>query len=150
MRMNLSVDVLVVGGGPVGLLIAYQLVRAGCTVHIVDKDNKTNSNQYGRANAIYARTAELLDQLGLAEGLVQQCHIVRESYTYNEKGERVIPGRVWNFVENIDDTKYELIGWRFLDLNNGSDDIGLGSISESCFGSNISRDTSETVLQNLA
>ncbi|KAK4937754.1 hypothetical protein LTR10_021699 [Elasticomyces elasticus] len=108
MTLESSVDVLVIGAGPVGLLIAYQVLRAGCSVHIIDKDDKYQSAQYGRANAIYARSAELLDQLGLADDIVQQSHFVRESYTYNDKGERVIPGRVWNFVENVADTKCAL------------------------------------------
>jgi phenol 2-monooxygenase len=109
------VDVLVVGGGPVGLLVAYQLARSGLSVHVVDKDDKKSKLQsqgqgqgqgqhYGRANAIYSRSAELLDQLGLADDILQQCHVCREAYTYDERGERVVPGRVWNFIENIDDT----------------------------------------------
>lgn len=101
-----SADVLVVGGGPVGLLIAYQLARAGCSVHVIDKDNKLSDKNSGRANAIYSRTAEFLDQLGLVDELVQQSYLVRESYTYDAKGERVIPGRIWNFVENIDNSVY--------------------------------------------
>ena len=103
---SFSVDVLVVGGGPVGILIAFQLARAGCSVHIIDKDKKSSTKESGRANAIYSRSAEFLDQLGLVDELLQQCHIVRESYTYDSNGKRVIPGRVWNFVENIDNSVY--------------------------------------------
>ncbi|KAI1624554.1 2,4-dichlorophenol 6-monooxygenase [Exophiala viscosa] len=107
MTLESSVDVLVIGAGPVGLLIAYQVLRAGCSVYVIDKDDKYAGAQYGRANAIYARSAELLDQLGLADDIVQQSHFVREAYTYDDKGERVIPGRVWNFVENVADTKFD-------------------------------------------
>jgi phenol 2-monooxygenase len=108
-----SVDVLIVGGGPVGLLTAYQLARSSISVHIVDKDPKLSMEHYGRANALYSRSAELLDQLGLADELIQQCHVCRESYTYDENGMRVMPGRVWNFIENIDDTRYV---WCYLSL----------------------------------
>ncbi|RFU35572.1 hypothetical protein B7463_g831, partial [Scytalidium lignicola] len=100
-------DVLIVGGGPVGLLTAYQLARLGVSVHIVDKEPKLSLGNYGRANAIYPRSTELLDQLSLADNLIQQCHICRDSYTYDENGKRVVPGRVWNFVENIDDTWFD-------------------------------------------
>lgn len=105
MSRSLSVDVLIVGGGPVGLLTAYQLAQAGCSVHIVDKESKFTITQYGRANALYSRSAEFLDQLGLVDDIMQQCYIVRQSYTYGENGERIVPGRVWNFVENIEDTR---------------------------------------------
>lgn len=76
-------------------------------MQIVDRDSKlSGTGTTGRANALYSRAAEMLDQLGLAERILQQCHIVRESYTYNDKRERVVPGRVWNFVENIEDSLY--------------------------------------------
>ncbi|KGO37803.1 Monooxygenase, FAD-binding [Penicillium expansum] len=107
MSRSLSVDVLIVGGGPVGLLTAYQLAQAGCSVHIVDKESKFTITQYGRANALYSRSAEFLDQLGLVDDIMQQCYIVRQSYTYGENGERIVPGRVWNFVENIEDTRFD-------------------------------------------
>jgi 2-polyprenyl-6-methoxyphenol hydroxylase and related FAD-dependent oxidoreductases len=51
MNRSLSVDVLVVGGGPTGLLTAYQLAQAGCSIHIVD-ESKFTITLYGRANAL--------------------------------------------------------------------------------------------------
>ncbi|KAL3444615.1 FAD binding domain-containing protein [Aspergillus insuetus] len=101
-----TVDALIIGAGPVGLLTAYQLALTGCTVCIIDKDDKFHSSDSGRANVLYARSAELLDQLGLLDDLLQQCHVCRESYTYDAQGTRVIPGRVWNFVENVEDTRF--------------------------------------------
>ncbi|KAJ0426794.1 FAD binding domain-containing protein [Aspergillus carlsbadensis] len=100
------IDALIIGAGPVGLLTAYQLAQTGCTVCIIDKDDKSHSTDSGRANVLYARSAELLDQLGLAEDILQQCFVCRESYTYDAQGKRVIPGRVWNFVENVEDTRF--------------------------------------------
>ncbi|KAJ5597585.1 Monooxygenase FAD-binding [Penicillium hordei] len=38
---------------------------------------------------------------------MQQCYIVRQSYTYGENGDRINPGRVWDFVENIEDTSFD-------------------------------------------
>ncbi|RFU28759.1 hypothetical protein B7463_g7580, partial [Scytalidium lignicola] len=104
--MDIKTDVLVVGGGPVGIIIAYQLARTGISVHLIDKDPKDGQTTIGRANVIYPRPAELLDQLGLAEELVQVANLCRESYTYKD-GKPVIPGRIWNFVENIDDTFFD-------------------------------------------
>ncbi|KAL3459562.1 FAD binding domain-containing protein [Aspergillus heterothallicus] len=113
------IDVLIIGAGPVGLLTAYQLALSGCSVCIIDKDASkssttssypTSSSQSstfstGRANVLYPRSAELLDQLHLLHDLLQQCHVCRESYTYDAQGDRVIPGRVWNFVEGVEDSR---------------------------------------------
>ncbi|KAL4864753.1 hypothetical protein BDV12DRAFT_200832 [Aspergillus spectabilis] len=85
-----QVSALIIGGGPVDLLIAYQLARSGCSVHIIDKENKLPNQDSGRANALYSRSAEILDQLGLVDDLLQECHVCRESYTYDSEGERVI------------------------------------------------------------
>ncbi|KAL2812921.1 FAD binding domain-containing protein [Aspergillus cavernicola] len=87
---NKKVSALIIGGGPVGLLMAYQLARSGCS-----------------SECIYSRSSELLDQLGLVDDLLQECHVCRESYTYDSEGERVVPGRVWNFVENIEGTRFD-------------------------------------------
>lgn len=48
---------------------------------------------------------EMLDQIGLASEIVQQCFSVRTSAAYNTKGEEVF-GRGWSFLEGIEDTKW--------------------------------------------
>lgn len=48
----------------------------------------------------------MLDQLGLAEELAQQCFACRSSVTYDKDGHRV-HGRGWSFMENIKDTQWD-------------------------------------------
>ncbi|KAM0749233.1 hypothetical protein T439DRAFT_326968 [Meredithblackwellia eburnea MCA 4105] len=63
-------DVLIVGGGPVGSLIGYQLLRNGCKPFIIDQDDKKNAPIYGRACTLWPRALELFDQLGLGDDLL--------------------------------------------------------------------------------
>lgn len=95
------VDVLVVGAGPVGLITAYQLARfGGVSVAIIEKHEKKMQEAYGRAITLYPRSSEMLDQLGLADELAQQCFACRETAAYNAKGEEV-HGRGWSFMEGM-------------------------------------------------
>jgi phenol 2-monooxygenase len=105
----LTVDVLIVGGGPVGLSLAYQLKRfnPSTTLHIVEKHPKPTQQAFGRAVTFWPRTMELLDQIGIAEEICQMCCSVRSSAAYDSKGREVF-GRGWSFVEGIEDTR-----WRF-------------------------------------
>ena len=61
-------DVLVVGAGPTGLMLAGDLARAGlgCTV----LERRAEESNLTRAFAVHARTLELLDARGLADDLV--------------------------------------------------------------------------------
>ncbi|KAH7024852.1 FAD binding domain-containing protein [Microdochium trichocladiopsis] len=99
-------DVVIVGGGPVGLLMAYQLRRFGVSVCVLEQHEKESQDAYGRAIALFPRTTEQLDQLDLIEPMLQLGFACRTSVTYKD-GERVIPGRVWTFMENIKDTTYD-------------------------------------------
>ncbi|KAL4909177.1 hypothetical protein BDW74DRAFT_174387 [Aspergillus multicolor] len=99
-------DVVIVGGGPVGLLLAYQLKRFGVSVCVLEQHKKETQDAYGRAIALFPRTSELLDQLEIIEPMLQLGFACRNSVTYKD-GERVIPGRVWTFMENIKDTAYD-------------------------------------------
>lgn len=81
-------DVAIVGGGPVGLLMAYQLKRFGVTVCVFEKHEKETQDAYGRAIALFPRTTEQLDQLDLIEPMLQQGFACRTSVTYKD-GERV-------------------------------------------------------------
>ncbi|WP_078843900.1 FAD-dependent oxidoreductase [Streptomyces albus] len=62
-------DVLVVGAGPTGLLLAGDLAAAGLTVTVLEKRPPGTSN-LTRAFAVHARTLEQLDARGLADELV--------------------------------------------------------------------------------
>ncbi|MFG2723071.1 FAD-dependent monooxygenase [Streptomyces sp. NPDC048416] len=66
----LTSDVLVVGSGPTGLLLAGDLAAAGLRVTVVERRAHGISNMT-RAFGVHARTLELLDARGLAEELVK-------------------------------------------------------------------------------
>ncbi|KAI7881169.1 hypothetical protein K492DRAFT_177357 [Lichtheimia hyalospora FSU 10163] len=62
------VDIVIVGGGPVGLLAANLAVKYGLSVRIVDIEFEPQ--HWGRGDWIHGRTLELLDHSGLATDLL--------------------------------------------------------------------------------
>jgi 2-polyprenyl-6-methoxyphenol hydroxylase-like FAD-dependent oxidoreductase len=61
-------DVLVVGAGPTGLMLACELALGGATVRLLEE--RTDVPNITRAFAVHARTLELLDARGLADELL--------------------------------------------------------------------------------
>ncbi|WP_374403932.1 FAD-dependent oxidoreductase [Streptomyces sp. 35G-GA-8] len=70
-------DVIVVGAGPTGLLLAGDLAAAGHSVTLVERRSEAVGN-LTRALAVHARTMEQLDARGLADELVARGYRVRE------------------------------------------------------------------------
>lgn len=64
-----TADVVVIGAGPTGLLLAGDLAAAGLHVILLERRARTAAN-LTRAFAVHARTLELLDARGLADELV--------------------------------------------------------------------------------
>jgi 2-polyprenyl-6-methoxyphenol hydroxylase-like FAD-dependent oxidoreductase len=64
----IATDVLIVGAGPTGLVLALWLTRLGVRVRIIDKTAEPGTSS--RALAIHARTLELYSQIGLAQEVV--------------------------------------------------------------------------------
>jgi 2-polyprenyl-6-methoxyphenol hydroxylase-like FAD-dependent oxidoreductase len=60
----MDTDVLIVGGGPTGLMLANQLARRGVRVMIVDRNS--GPAQQTRAMAVHARSLEIYQKLGIA------------------------------------------------------------------------------------
>jgi 2-polyprenyl-6-methoxyphenol hydroxylase-like FAD-dependent oxidoreductase len=67
-------DVLIVGSGPTGLVLALWLTAFGVRVRIIDK--ATQPGTTSRALAVQARTLELYRQLGLADQVLARGHKV--------------------------------------------------------------------------
>ena len=65
-----NTDVLIVGAGPTGLILALWLTRLGVRVRIVDKTAEPGTTS--RALAVQARTLELYSQIGLADAVVER------------------------------------------------------------------------------
>jgi 2-polyprenyl-6-methoxyphenol hydroxylase-like FAD-dependent oxidoreductase len=66
--MNVDVDVVVVGAGPTGLLLAGDLARAGVSCAVLER--RDGDSNLTRAFAVHARTLEQLDARGVADELV--------------------------------------------------------------------------------
>jgi 2-polyprenyl-6-methoxyphenol hydroxylase-like FAD-dependent oxidoreductase len=67
-------DVLIIGAGPTGLVLALWLTKLGVKVRIVDKTAEPGITS--RALAVQARTLELYRQLDLTEAVVARGHEV--------------------------------------------------------------------------
>ncbi|MDX2203635.1 MAG: FAD-dependent monooxygenase [Hyphomicrobiaceae bacterium] len=65
MRNKPDNDVLIVGAGPTGLVLAIVLARGGVRPRVIDK--RAAASPYSRAIIVHARTLELYAALGLAE-----------------------------------------------------------------------------------
>ena len=95
---EVEVDVFVVGAGPIGTNLAYQLRRLSSpplvdpattpqiSVHIIEALPKPAQEAFGRAVTFWPRSVELLSQMGLRTDLMQQCFAVRSSAAYDAKG----------------------------------------------------------------
>ena len=70
----ISTDVLIIGAGPTGLVLALWLTKLGVNVRVLDKTVEPGTTS--RALAVQARTLELYRQLNLADAVVERGHKV--------------------------------------------------------------------------
>jgi 2-polyprenyl-6-methoxyphenol hydroxylase-like FAD-dependent oxidoreductase len=80
-------DVLIVGAGPTGLMLAGDLAAAGVRVKVLER--RVEESNLTRAFAVHARMLELLDMRGLADTLVSQGLQVPEVRVHFRRGEAV-------------------------------------------------------------
>ena len=73
-------QVLVIGAGPTGLVLAAQLLARGIDTRIIDKGD--GPARESRAVSVHARTLELLDTMGLADAFIEYGHRGRRFRMY--------------------------------------------------------------------
>jgi 2-polyprenyl-6-methoxyphenol hydroxylase-like FAD-dependent oxidoreductase len=68
--VNTEIDILAIGAGPTGLVLALWLAHLGVRVRIIDKTAEVGTTS--RALAVQARTLELYSQIGLADAVMER------------------------------------------------------------------------------
>lgn len=68
MPMKTATDVLIAGGGPVGLLLAMELSRDGVDVLLIDRLKKRSF--FCKALGVTPRTLEIFDDIGIAQDAI--------------------------------------------------------------------------------
>lgn len=81
-----TVDVLIVGSGPAGLVLAAQLAKFPSIVTRV-VERRSGRLQLGQADGIACRTVEMFNAFGLAEKLVREAYWVNETAFWRPKAD---------------------------------------------------------------
>lgn len=106
--MEEHVDLVVVGGGPTGLLSALLARRLGLTVSIVDA--KSGPLDLGRADALNARTQQYFEVVGILEELLPQSLKCNTSSTFGEGEWKSRQNKWWVSLEHCLHKNFAMIG----------------------------------------
>jgi 2-polyprenyl-6-methoxyphenol hydroxylase-like FAD-dependent oxidoreductase len=85
--VTLDHDLVVVGGGPAGVMTGLLFARAGCTVTVLEKH--ADFFRDFRGDTVHPSTMEILNQLGLLKRFLQRSH------NRIDRAELRIAGRDW-------------------------------------------------------
>ncbi len=76
----MNTDVLIIGAGPTGLMMACQLTRFGIPFRIIDK--QADRSKESRAFAIQAKSMEIFQNLGIASEFIEKEIAIKEVSFY--------------------------------------------------------------------
>jgi 3-(3-hydroxy-phenyl)propionate hydroxylase len=98
-------QVLISGGGPVGLICAYALSRRGISVVVLDENSELQDDP--RAATTHPATLEVLDGLGVIDDVIEQ-GLVAEKFEFWDRptGEKIA---VFDHALLADDTKFPFV-----------------------------------------
>jgi len=81
--------VVIAGGGPGGALLAYLLARAGIAVTLCEA--RSDFEREYRGDSLHPYTLELLDELGLADDVLQIPHVAADAFRFHTPYGTVTP-----------------------------------------------------------
>ncbi|MBA3510827.1 FAD-dependent oxidoreductase [Sphingomonas sp.] len=108
-----SDDLVVVGGGPAGMMAGLLFARAGCNVRVLEKH--ADFFRDFRGDTVHPSTMEILDQLGMLGRFLERPH------NRLDRAEIMVAGRVWTIADLSHlDTPAPFVAmmpqWDFLDF----------------------------------
>jgi 2-polyprenyl-6-methoxyphenol hydroxylase-like FAD-dependent oxidoreductase len=93
-----STEVLIVGAGPTGLMMACQLAVHHVSFRIIDKN--TTSSQNSGALIVQARTLEIFEQLGIAAKAIKE-GIIADNIDIRYNGKKIAGTSIKNMGGNL-------------------------------------------------
>lgn len=105
-------DVLIVGTGPAGMLLAAQLAAfPGISTRIIDR--RPGPLQVGQADGVACRTVEMFDAFGLSEKLVREAYWVNETVFWRpspaDRSTIVRTGRVQDTADGLSEFPHLIV-----------------------------------------
>jgi 2-polyprenyl-6-methoxyphenol hydroxylase-like FAD-dependent oxidoreductase len=98
-------QVLIVGAGPTGLVLAIWLRKKGINIRIIDKSIGPGTTS--RALAVQARTLEFYHQLGISDELIEAGITVRE-FIMRRKGKEIARAKIGALGKDVSPFPYLL------------------------------------------
>ena len=155
--MNTQTDILIVGAGPTGLMLACQLARLGVDFLVIEKREGVTS--HSKAIGVHARTLEIYEQLDLAEKAIERGAVsgkvqllaggeVRGAFDLSHIGEGLSP---YPFILNLEQSKNEQLLYEYLQ-SQGKDvlwNTELESFSQTESGVTAQIKTADGALQTV-
>ncbi|KAI1852997.1 hypothetical protein JX265_012886 [Neoarthrinium moseri] len=108
MNGNEEVDLVVIGGGPTGLLSAVLARHMGLSVAIIDE--KSGPLKLGRADALNARTQQYLEVVGILDELRSKGIECNTSSTFAEGEFKSRQSKWWTSLEHCLHRNFLMIG----------------------------------------
>lgn len=107
-----TVDVLIVGGGPAGSLLAAQLSNfAGINTRLVER--RYGPLQLGQADGVACRTVEMFEAFGLAQKLIREAYWVNETVFWRpsvqDRGRIARTGRIQDTEDGLSEMPHVIV-----------------------------------------
>lgn len=108
-----EVDIVIIGAGPVGLMCAYLTQLCGLRAIIIDKSD--GPLEVGRADALNARTLQLLEIVGLFDALYPLGKICNTSSVWKEGQFLSRQSAWWDMLEGCLHKHFLMIGQSYVE-----------------------------------